>query len=87
MSGISTWRHYWVKVWPWKDAPPKYKKLWQKGRQPEWIAIVSKAAARSPRYKDIPWLEEGMGFGTFVSEHKMKDGSIAYLGVRKGMSL
>lgn len=78
---MGDWRYRWIKVWPWRDAPIKYKKLWQKGRQPEWIAVVSKHAARSPRYKDIPWLSGGNEFGTHVESFKMKDGSVAYLGI------
>ena len=62
-----------IKVWPWRYAPKKHKKLSQHGGDEDWVAFVPN------EYGDywIGWAEEGTAFGCCsVDEYEVKGGAV-----------
>lgn len=66
-----------IVVWRFHDAPRVFRDLSDHGGDEDWLAVVP--ASMAGEY--IGWLQEGSLFGICsISEHRLDDGSVVYIG-------
>lgn len=65
-----------IRVWPWPDAPERFRALSSHGGDEDWVAFVPTEFCTDY----IPWLAPGTPFGVCdVSEHHIT-GGVVYIG-------
>lgn len=65
-----------IKIWHFKDAPKKYRKLSTNGGDEDYLAFIPE------HYKNeyFPFLEEGTNFGCFSVDKVEVNGGIILIG-------